>query len=292
MTTGETCRRGRGRAHASAAVLVLFGALVLAPSTARAQVAVDELEMHFQLAPGRGELMQVIPVRNDQETVQQVRVVLNDWQRDTTGRNDFLPLGTHPGTCGQKVKVFPMTFQIAPGAVEYVRVTYDAGGALAGCWSIVLFESVKPPPPRDQQQGSRVNIEVRTGVKVYVHAANEVKSGEIAFADVVQAWVPKPLPPDAPRGARRDSTQVWQADLRFRNTGTAHLRLRATVEIRDLDGLLLQKVVSPEAYLTPDALRDLRITLPTLAKGDYLALVMVDYGGDEITAAQVEFTVP
>lgn len=292
MTTGEPCRQGRGRAHASAAVLVLFGALAFAPAAARAQVAVDELEMHFQLAPGRGELTQVIPVRNEQERVQQVRVVLNDWQRDSTGRNEFLPLGTHPGSCRDRVKVFPMTFQIAPGAVEYVRVTYDAAGDLAGCWSIVLFESVQPPPPRDAQQGSRLTIEVRTGVKVYVHAPAEVKSGEIAFADVVQAWVPREPPAGAARGTPRDSALVWQADVRFRNTGTAHLRLKATVEIRDLDGLLLQKVVSGEAYLTPDAVRDLRVTLPTLAKGDYMALVMVDYGGDEITAAQVEFTVP
>jgi hypothetical protein len=68
--------------------------------------------------------------------------------------------------------------------------------------------------------------------------------------------------------------------------------LKTTIEIRDVDGLLLQKVSAPEALITPNAVRDQRITLPTLAKGDYVALVMVDFGGDEITAAQVEFKVP
>ncbi len=288
MMSGARGRPGRGRAHASAVVLALFAALLIAPGTAYAQVAVDELEMHFQLAPGRGPLTQVIPVRNEQDKVQQVRVVLNDWQRDTLGRNEFHPVGSTAGSCRDKVKVFPMTFQVAPGAVEYVRVTFDGGGDLAGCWSIVLFESVQPPPPRNEQQGSFLSIEIRTGVKVYVHPAAPVRAGEIAFADVVEAWVPK----EVPAGAKRDSVKVWQADVRFTSAGNEHLKLRTTIEIRDVDGLLLQKVSAPEALITPNAVRDQRITLPTLAKGDYVALVMVDFGGDEITAAQVEFKVP
>lgn len=288
MITGSFRRWWRGRAHASAAVLALFGALLSAPSAAAAQVAVDELEMHFRLGAGRGPLTQVVPVRNELDRVQQVRVVINDWQRDTLGGNEFHPVGSRPGTCGEKVKAFPATFQIAPGAVEYVRVTYDAGADVAGCWSIVLFETVQPPPARNQQQGSFLTIEIRTGVKVYVHPANPVLAGEIAYADVVEAWVPK----EVPAGAKRDSTRVWQADVRFKSAGNEHLKLKTTVEIRDADGLLLQKVTAPDAYITPNAVRDQRITLPTLPKGDYVALVMVDFGGDEITAAQVEFKIP
>lgn len=291
MTTGANGRLGRGRVHLGALVLALFIALgttlAAAPVTAHAQVAVDELEMHFQLG-GRGPFTQVIPVRNEQQRVQQVRVVVNDWQRDSLGRNEFLPLGTHPGSCRERVKVFPMTFQIAPGGVEYVRVTYESPSDLAGCWSIVLFESVQPPPARNEQQGSFLSIEIRTGVKIYVHAANAVRAGEIAFADVVEAWVKKETAPGAPR----DSAKAWQADVRFKNSGTAHLKLKTTVEIRDVDGRLLHKVSAPEAYLTPDAVRDLRLTLPAMVRGDYVAIVMVDFGGDEITAAQVEFTVP
>jgi P pilus assembly chaperone PapD len=289
MTTGALCRQGRGRAHASAAVLALFGALLVLPSSARAQVAVDELETHFQLAGRRGPLTQVIPVRNEQDKIQQVRIVLNDWHRDTLGRNEFHPIGSDVGSCGEKVKAFPMTFQIAPGAIEYVRVTYDdAAGDQTGCWSIVLFETVKPPAPRNEQQGSFLSIEVRTGVKVYVHPARPVRAGEIAFADVVEAWIPKQVA----QGAPRDSAKVWQADVRFKSGGNEHLKLKTVIEIRDGDGLLLQKVTAPEAYMTPNAVRDQRVTLPNLAKGDYVALVMVDFGGDEITAAQVEFKVP
>jgi hypothetical protein len=85
---------------------------------------------------------------------------------------------------------------------------------------------------------------------------------------------------------------VWRADVRFANTGTAHLKLRASVEVRDRAGKLLHKVDAPEALLTPRAVRDLAIPLPTLATGEYLAVLLVDFGGDEITAAQVEFRIP
>jgi len=289
MTAGSLSRRSRGRAHFGALVLGLFGALVGRPTITSAQVAVDELELHMQLMRGRSEqLTQVIPVRNELDRVQQVRITIGDWQRDSLGRNEFVATGSLASSCRDRVKAFPMTFQIQPGGVEYVRVTYDPPAELAGCWSVVMFETVQPPRPATAQQGSFLTIEVRTGVKLYVHAANAVRAGEIAFADVVQAWVPN----EVPVGAKRDSTKVWQADLRFKSTGTEHLKLKTTVEIRDLNGLLLNKVTAPEAFITPSALRDLRVTIPTLAKGDYIALVMVDFGGDEITAAQVEFKVP
>lgn len=285
MMIGTTRRSGRGRAHLGALVLALVGALLATPGGARAQVAVDELEMHFQLGRA-GALTQVIPVRNEQDRVQQVRVVLNDWQRDTLGRNQFLPVGSYPGSCGDRLTVTPMTFRMEPKTEASVRVTVAPGADLAGCWGIVLFESVEPPRPNGEQ-GSFVSISVRTGVKVYVHAPNETRLGELTYGDVVQAWDVKEL-----GAGKRDSSQVWQAQLRFQNTGTAHLKLKSTVELRDLNGTLLHRLAVPDAYVTPGALREIRHDLPALAKGGYVALLLVDFGGDEITAAQVEFTIP
>ncbi len=287
MKAGPRGRWGRGRALLRVLVLVLFPGLAFAPPALSAQVSVEELELHFQLAAGRGPLTQLVPVRNELDRAQQVRVVLGDWQRDSLGRNEFLAPGTHAASCRERLQVFPMTFQLAPGAVEYVRVTYDPAADLAGCWSIVFFETVSPPQANPDRPGSFLTIEVRTGVKAYVHAAAAEKRGEITVADVVQAWQHR----TAASGAR-DSSQVWQADLRFANTGTEHLKVRASVEVRDRSGKLLHKVAAPEALLTPRAVRDLAIPLPELVAGDYLAVLLVDFGGDEITAAQVEFRIP
>lgn len=272
--------------HFGALALALFMGLASLPEAARAQVAVDELEMHFRLGGARALATQLVPVRNEQDRVQQVRVVIGDWARDSLGRNQFLGAGTHESTCGARLQVFPMTFQIAPGAVENVRITYDPADDV-GCWAIVFFETVAQPRADPDRPGSFLTISVRTGVKVYVHAAGARRAGEITFADVVEAWQPRQR-----AGAPLDSVRVRQADLRFVNSGTAHLKVRPTIEIRDVTGALLHKVNGPEGYMTPKSLRDFAITLPDLRSGGYTALLLLDYGGDEITAAQIEFQVP
>lgn len=258
------------------------------PSFASAQVAVEALEVHLNLAPGKATHTGLIPVRNELDRPQQVRVLINDWRRDSLGRNEFLDAGSLPNSCRERLQVFPMSFQVAPRSVENVRVNYDAAADSTGCWSIVMFETVEPPKPKSAENGSYLTFQVRTGVKIYVHSERPERAGEISFADVAQGWRPVAVAPGGPP----DSTRAWQADLRFLNTGSAHLVIRSSVEIRDLDGLLLQKVAGDEGYLTPGAVRDMRIALPDLAPGTYLALVLVDYGGDEITAAQVEFRIP
>lgn len=266
----------------------MLAALSGVPTAASAQVAVEALEVHLNLAPGKATQTGLIPVRNELDRPQQVRVLINDWRRDSLGRNEFLDAGSLPSSCRERLQVFPMSFQVAANSVENVRVNYDAAADTTGCWSIVMFETVEPPKPKSAENGSFLSFQVRTGVKIYVHAERPERAGEISFADVAQGWRPVAVAP----GTRPDSTRAWQADLRFVNTGSAHLVIRSSVEIRDLDGLLLQKVAGEEGYLTPGAVRDMRIALPDLAPGTYLALVLVDYGGDEITAAQVEFRIP
>ena len=56
------------------------------------------------------------------------------------------------------------------------------------------------------------------------------------------------------------------------------------------DGL---RLIPPESYITPGAFRDVLVRVPTtLAAGRYVAIALLDYGGAEIKAAQVEFEIP
>jgi hypothetical protein len=272
------------RAIIAAALAAAIGLVTPAPGTA--QVSVDELELHMRLTTPRAPITQVIPVRNDEQKAQQVRVVLGDWVRDTLGNNLFLEAGSVPQSCGSRLSVFPATFQVAPGATELVRVTVDAAPADTGCWSIVFIETVTPPAPRPDGQGSFVTIEVRTGVKVYVHRQDAVAMGEVLDMTVGTAW--RPVAP----GASRDSALVREATVRFANTGTAHVRVRTSLEIRDLTGALVHSVDGAEAPMVPGSTRLVRIAVPTLPRGDYVAVMLLDYGGDEIAAGQAEFRVP
>lgn len=247
-----------------------------------AQFTIDELELHFT-PDGSGALTGVIPLHSVIDSTQQVQVTIRDWQRDSLGNNRFLEYGASPRSCQGKLEVFPLTLQLGPKATEFIRVTYT-GRDLPdpGCWSVVLTERVRPPTA--QAQGASVSLTVVTGVKVYVHATGAVAAGDVISADVEEYW--------ERADAAGDSSFVRQLALRFANSGTAHLRVRSTLEIRDETTQLVERIVGPEAYITPDAFRDILIRLPALRRGRFVGVVLLDYGAEEITAAQVEFEIP
>lgn len=264
---------------------MLCGLLLTPTRTALAQFTIEELEMHVT-ARGLEPIVRLIPVRSDIDSTQQVRVTVKDWVRDSAGGNQTLDLGSHPRSCGGRLEVFPQTFQLGARATEYVRVTYTpASERDPGCWTIVLTETVRPPRPTMQLAAS-VIITTLTGVKVYVHAPDERAAGEVVSADVEVFREPRDrMRPTA------DSVTVRRVAVRFANTGTAHLVVKPTAEIRNERGDVVARLTGADAYITPDAFRDIELRLPSLARGRYVATVLLDFGASEITAAQVEFTV-
>lgn len=258
------------------------------PTPTAAQVSVTDLEVHLQLKGDTAALTQVIPVKNEQATTQQVRVVLGDWIRDSVGNNIFSePASGVSERCGARLRVFPTTFQVAPGATEFIRVNYSPAAADEGCWAIVFIETATPPVRRPDGRGSFLTLEIRTGVKVYVHRRDAHRAGIVEAADVGMVW--RPVQNAA---GRKDSVQVREATVLFANTGTAHLKVKATLEVRDLQARLLLTVEGAELPMVPSSARYLSLKVPDLPPGEYVAVVLLDYGGDEIAAAQVEFRVP
>ncbi|MEX2181957.1 MAG: hypothetical protein WD771_07940 [Gemmatimonadaceae bacterium] len=264
---------------------MILGLLALPGGRVDAQVAVDVLERHIVL--GRDPLSQVIGVRNETDSVQQVQVSVQDWERDSLGNNVFVDLGTLDASCGDRLEVFPRTLQIGPQRTENLRVTYRPTGVSdEGCWGIVMIEPVRPPITATGARSTAV-ITVLTGVKIYVRRSDATIAGTIEFADVEASWLPAAAGKPA-----ADSTMVQDVVVRFVSTGTDHMRLTSVFEIRDDRTQLVARINGPVAYLTPGAFRDLLVRVPELPRGRYVAVVLVDFGDDEVQAAQVEFEVP
>jgi hypothetical protein len=272
-----------------AVLAALLGVVALGGATALpAQVGIDDLEVHITLGTPQG-LTQVIPVRSESDSAQQIRITVSDWSRDSSGSNKFHDYGAHESSCRERLQVFPATLQLGARATEFVRVSYTPQGDTdAGCWAMVVVEVVRPPEQRVTTSRATATFNVLTGVKVYVHPATTTLEGDVLSADVEEIW-------DRVRnadGSIRDSTRAQQIAVRFENTGTAHLIVKSNVEIRDASTQLLREIKGPDAYITPRAFRDVLIRIPDLPAGRYIAVVLFDYGGVEIKAAQVEFAVP
>jgi hypothetical protein len=118
------------------------------------------------------------------------------------------------------------------------------------------------------------------------HERNDGPVGVRTGIDVEEYWDVQT------RQGRKDSTFVRDVAVRFENTGTAHLRVKSSVEIRDETTRVVQRIEGPEAYITPRAFRDIIVRVPALPRGRYVAVVLLDHGADEITATQLELEVP
>lgn len=265
------------------AVAVLMSAA--APSSAWAQLSVDPIELHLVLSAD--SLSQVFSVRNDSDSLQQVRISFADWHRDSLGSNKFESVGSHPNSCGDRVDAFPRTFQLARGASEFVRVTYKGSspGPL-GCWTIAFAEAVRPPVTASRP-GSAVSIQIMTGVKIYFHPPGGRVEGAIEYAGVETSWVRRP------GGSSTDTVRVRDVVVRFSNTGTDHMILRSSADLRDESTSVVARLTAPDAYITPNAFRDVLLRIPdSIGPGRYVAVVLLDFGGPDIQAAQVEFEIP
>lgn len=260
---------------------------------ARAQVVVNTFETHVRAS--RDSVSATFEVRNTSAAIQQVRVFLQDWERDSLGNNKFADYGTLRGSCGERVTVFPPTLQLAAGGADVIRVTYRGGDdpdALEGCWAIAMTEVVRSNESRATPTRQAVQIQMLQGVKFYVHPVTPTRAGAVEYAAVEEFWEPTPAPRAAADSTPRDSAFVRQIAVRFANTGSDHLTLRTAIEYRDANAQLVSRSELPAAYITPDGFRDLIARLPNLPKGRYSALVLLDIGTDEVQAAQVEFEVP
>lgn len=263
----------------SALVAVL--SLAALPATAQAQLTIDQLEL--QLDPGSVDRkVGVFSITNEGTEAVQVALHAEDWDRAESGENRFFPLGSQAHSCGEKLSIFPLSMRLEPGAVGEVRIS-AAGlvGTSDACWQIVFAETARPPRPAGAQRA--ILYVVRTGVKVYVEGSGLPKDG--AIEDV--ALAPHLLPNgQAAVPAARDLV------VAFRNTGGSSLRTTGRVEFRRADNSVAAVAAIAEFPTLPGARRNVAVALPKLASGKYTALAMLDFGGSEIAAGQIDVDVP
>ncbi len=211
----------------------------------------------------------------------QASLYLNDWDRDDDGVNRFDTLGTKPGSCGDRVEVFPMNVRIAPTTTQPIRVSLRATDTLkTPCWTIIFVETT----PRPGRGMIRITYVTRVGVKVYVVPASATLDAEIT------GFTPEHA---RPREGQTVDTTRREFAVYVRNTGTVQVRATGQVEIRRPDNSLAATVPILEAPILPGSQRRIPVSIPTtLAAGRYIALAVVGFGGQDDLAAQAELTVP
>jgi hypothetical protein len=256
---------------------------------ASAQLLVDPLEVTI-LAPGTGRVTSSFSLSNTSDNPVQATISRSDWDRAENGDNHFLPAGSSGKSCGSMLSVSPLSVRVEPHSSRVVRLALQAGAALTNeCWDIVFIEEV---PQRATSKGNSLQYIFRTGVKVYVAPPGLSRDAAIEDMAVVDAPVAKPRSPATPAktvSTAPSSAAKRQIAIRFHNTGAMHLVAKGRLEFRRLDNTLATQVPIAEFPTLPGATRKVLVDLPgDLAAGDYVVLALIDFGGAELVAGQID----
>jgi len=262
------------------AVLAASLSLAALPATAGAQLTIDQLEL--QLDPHSVDRkVGLFSITNEGTEAVQVALHAEDWDRAESGENRFFPLGSQPHSCGEKLSIFPLSLRLEPGATGQIRVSADGLAELPdACWQIVFAETARPPRPAGAQRA--ILYVVRTGVKVYVERSGLPKDGAVEDVALKAHLLPNGVPAVP---AARDLV------IAFRNSGAISLRTTGRVEFRRADNSVAAVATITEFPTLPGARRNVAVALPRLAAGTYTALAMLDFGGSEIAAGQIDVDV-
>ena len=248
---------------------------------AHAQLLVDPLEVTL-FAAGTTRVAASFSLSNTTDKPVQATLSRSDWDRVENGDNRFLAAGSTGTSCGAMLTVSPLSVRIEPHSSRVVRLGVQPGAALTReCWDIVFVEEV---PQRSAAKGNSLQYIFRTGVKVYVAPPGLTRDGAVEDMAVVDAAAARPASttPAKPTARR-------QIAIRFHNTGGMNLIGKGRVEFRRLDNSLATQVPIDEFPTLPGATRRVLVDVPNdLPAGDYVALALIDFGGAELVAGQID----
>lgn len=253
---------------------------------ASAQLLVDPLEVTMVTA-GSGRVSASFSLSNTTDKPVQATITRQDWDRAENGDNRFLAAGTSGASCGPTLSVSPLSIRVEPHASRIIRLSLqDAAAVRKECWDIFFVEEV---PQRAAIRGNSLQYIFRTGVKVYVAPPGLQRDGAVEEMAVVDVPV-TPAASSTPATKTSAGATKKQVAIRFHNTGGMHLVARGRLEFRRLDNSLAAEAPIAEFPTLPGSTRKVMVDTPAgLAPGDYVVLALIDFGGAELVAGQIDF---
>lgn len=257
----------------------------LASHRVDAQLLVDPLEVTIFTGGGNRAIGSFLAT-NTSDIPVQATITRQDWDRVENGDNRFLPAGSTGLSCGPMLAVSPLSIRVEPHTSRVIRLALDNVANLKKeCWDIVFVEEI---PARTAIKGNAIHYLFRTGVKVYVAPAGLTR--DAAVEDMAVETVPVTATASSTPALATAAPTKNQISVRFHNTGGMHLLAKGRLEFRRLDNTVAIQVPIEEFPTLPGAIRRVTIDVPAgLAAGDYVVLALIDFGGTELVAGQIEY---
>jgi len=199
-----------------------------------------------------------------------LRVQTSDWTLGHTGIPQFFKAKARPDSCTGWTQVNPSEVDVPPGQSCQVRYTLHVPVEAQGSYHTVLLFQSAPEPMAGRHSGMQIRGQI--ACVLYVQVGPQVRRVRVTAFAVTPSKV----------------------TLTLRNTGNSQVRPKGICRFTDSTGAVVGQVPVTGIVILPgdDGLRDLSLDTPTLKSGDYVATVMLDYGGDALVGARTHVHIP
>ena len=246
---------------------LLFGIFLLPSLLSAQQMNVNPSTLTFNLAPGTTET-KYISVRNITTKKHTFQLSLADWYRDSLGNHVYLKPGAIKQSCTSWVKLGVNVVELAPDQVVDIPVTLDVPADFKEeegmRWSMLFIQNYISDDSTTQK-AARITTTIREIFRVGLHIYQTPPSITAKSALAVSLNKDK----------KNADTYVFE----MKNTGPTMLNCYAHLELTNIESGTEFKLDVQDFPVFPGGKRLVDFKLPpTLPKGRYSALAILDYG--------------
>ncbi len=252
---------------------------------------VDPLSINLETRPG-AELNGEIKVHESGKDKIRALIYEMDYDNIREGSTRYFETGTVDRSCAGWVTLSHTQVELSaenPTFLKYtVNVPEDATGTY---WMAIMVEGMRPPekPEKKEDQDTiSVKIEsvVRFAIKMTVNVKQDIaKNAEVGLLEMKNS-------PDTQGG--KPNELILTARTLVRNQGNTRLTPRGYFELKDMDGNSVYKIETDDKYYVLPG-REQFLKTPVRAEirpGEYVALTVLDYGGESLIAGETRFSYP
>lgn len=245
---------------------LLFGILLMPSLLFAQQMNVNPSTLTFNLAPGTTET-KYVSVRNITNKQHTFQLTLADWYRDSLGNHVYLKPGALKESCSSWVKLGVNVVTLAPDQVVDIPVTLDVPADSKGDamkWSMLFIQNYISDDSTVQKT-ARITTTIReifrVGLHIYQTPPNISAKSALAVSLI--------------KDKKSADTYVFE----MKNTGSTMLSCFAHMELTNIESGQEFKLDVQDFPVFPGGKRLVDFKLPpTLPKGKYSALAILDYG--------------
>ena len=271
------------RVIALMAIVLSYLAAAALPVCAQS-FSVNLLKQEYELCPGE-KFTGSIPVINTSEQPISLRVYLGDWVR-VPGQSEYTldeQTGREPRSLVGWMTYSPDSMTLQPGEERDVTFEVDVPDdwSLSGSyWGLVFVQGL---PTEDASVSADASEEVDIGLKTVYQYAVQIYA-TIAGTEV-RAAAFTTLNLEQEEGALK-ATAILQ------NNGNTFIRPKVWLELHDPSGAVVYTQDHQPLTVLPESTRDFDFELKDLPvpPGQYLVMILADYGMPNLIAAQGRVT--